>query len=167
MTGASASTKIVLTVHNSDHTSPKNVTYRSASPDDPPAYSSNRRQWSGQRRNGQIDWLLQGPASAHISHRIDVLAKLRIARGYGIVDSATVDLIQVEKYQAEPDPRVWTFPIEAMNEDDDMASGSDDGFPETRTTGLTLKQAISLTPGHNSTLTSHCREKVYPKKTFH
>ena len=146
MTGASAATKVSLTVHNSDHTSPTRETYRPASPNDPPAYSSNRRQWSGQRRNGKIDWSLQGPASVHISHRIDVLAKLRIARGYGVVDSATVDLIQVEKYQAEPDPTVWTFPIEQMNEDDDMASGSDDGFPETRTTGVIFETSCCFDP---------------------
>jgi hypothetical protein len=166
MTGASALTKVCLTVHNSDHTAPKGETFRPASPNDPPAYSSNRRQWSGQRRNGKIDWALQGPASVHISHRIDVLAKLRIARGYGVVDSATVDLIQVEKYQAEPDPTVWTFPIEQMNEDDDMASGSDDGFPETRTTGVSLKQAVALTPFGNHAVSSRCREKVRPKRKF-
>jgi hypothetical protein len=166
MTGVSTMAKVPLTVHNSDHTSPQRETNRPASPDDPPAYSSNRRQWSGQRRNGQIDWSLQGPASVHMSHRIDVLAKLRIAKGYGVVDSAIVDLIQVEKYQAEPDPTVWTFPIEQVSEDDDIASGSDDGFPETRTTGVSLKQAVALTPFGNPALTSHCREKVSPKRKF-
>lgn len=85
-----------------------------------------------------------------------------------MVDSATVDLIQVEKYQAEPDPTVWTFPIEQMSEDDDddIASGSDDGFPETRTTGVSLKQAVALGPFGNHALSSHCREKVRPKRKF-
>lgn len=159
--GATGSTKVYLIVHNSDHTTPHVGTYRPASPDDPPAYSSNRREWSGRRRNGQIDWSLQGPASAHMSHRIDVLAKLRIARGYGVVNSAIVDLVQVEKYQAAPDPTVWTFPIRNQDsDDDDTASGSDDGFPETRTTGVSLKQGVALSPVGGSVET-HCREKVY------
>jgi Arrestin (or S-antigen), N-terminal domain len=159
MTGGAATSKIPLIVHNSDHTSPHDETFRPSSQDDPPAYSSNRRQWSGQRRNGQIDWSLQGPTSVHISHRIDILAKLRIAKGYGAVDSATVDLVQVEKYQAEPDPTVWTFPIEQMTDEEEGASGSDDGFPETRTTGVRLKQAAALAP-FGTGLNSHCREKV-------
>jgi hypothetical protein len=86
------------------------------------------------------------------------LAKLRIAQGYGVVDSATVDLVQVEKYQAEPDPTVWTFPIEPMDEDDEFASSSDDGFPETRTRGVSLKQAVALIPFGGGF--SHTREKV-------
>ena len=95
-----------------------------------------------------------------MSHRIDVLAKLRIAQGYGTVDSATVDLVQVEKYQAAPDPTVWTYPIRSqISEDDDTASGSDDGFPETRTTGVSLKQGVALSPVGGSVET-HCREKV-------
>jgi hypothetical protein len=164
MAKSDGSVKLPLTVHNSNHTSPRDFIHRPASPDDPPAYSaSNRREWCGQRRNGQIDWLLQGPTSVHISHRIDVLAKLNIAKGYGVVNSATVDLLQVEKYQAEPDPTVWTFPIEQLTEDDDVASGSDDGFPETRTTGVRLKNAVALSPLGG--LSCHTREKVYYLKT--
>lgn len=165
MTGAGTIFKKPLIVHNSDHTTPQDATYRPASADDPPAYSSNRREWSGQRRNGQIDWSVQGPASAHISHRVDVLAKLKIARGYGVVDSATVDLVQVEKYQAEPDPTVWTFPVEPMNNDDDFASGSDDGFPERTTRGVSVKQAVALTP-FGGGLSSRTREKVRLTKTI-
>jgi hypothetical protein len=159
--GTTGTAKVNLIVHNSDHTAPQVGTYRPASPDDPPAYSSNRREWSGRRRNGQIDWSLQGPASAHMSHRIDVLAKIRIAQGYGTVDSATVDLVQVEKYQAAPDPTVWTYPIRhQVSDDDDTASGSDDGFPETRMTGVSLKQGVALSPVGGSVET-HCREKVF------
>lgn len=161
MAGLSGSTKIALTVHNSNHTHTP-VTHDSPyspSPDDPPAYSSNRRQWHGKRRNGQIDWCIQGPASVHISHRIDVLAKLTIAKGYGTVKSATVDLYQVEKYQASPDPNIWTFPVEIVNDEEDIPSGSDDGFPETRTMGVSLKQAVALTPFGGS-INTHCREKV-------
>ena len=159
---AAAHTKIALIVHNSDHTKQHNSdrTIRATSPDDPPAYSSNRLEWCGQRRNGQIDWVVQGPASAHISHRIDVLAKLTMAKGYGIVQSATVDLLQVEKYQAEPDPNVWTYPVsrEESQDEYDVNSSSDDGFPETRTRGITLKHGVSLVPlgGPNG----HTREKV-------
>lgn len=135
---------------------------RAISPDDPPAYSSNRLEWAGQRRNGQIDWVLQGPANVHISHRIDVMAKLTLARGYGVVQSATVDLVQIEKYQAEPDPSVWTYPVrreDFEDEDEDVNSSSDDGFPETRSRGVTLKQGVSLAPlgGPNG----HTREKVH------
>jgi hypothetical protein len=83
---------------------------------------------------------------------------LTIAKGYGIVDSAAVDLLQVEKYQAEPDPTVWTFPIEQMTDDEDIASCSDDGFPETRTTGVRLKNAVALAPLGG--LSCHTREKV-------
>lgn len=160
MTRTRATIKHPLVVYNSDHTSPSKGTYRPASPDDPPAYSSNRRQWTGNRRNGQIDWSIQGPASVHLSQRVDVLAKLRIAKGYGVVKSASVDLVQAEKYQTEPDPTVWTFPVERMGEDteeDETASGSDDGFPETTTTGVRLKKAVALTPIHGGT---HCRENV-------
>jgi hypothetical protein len=165
MTGAGTTFKMPLIVHNSDHTSPQDSTYRPASADDPPAYSSNRREWSGQRRNGQIDWTVQGPASAHISHRVDVLAKLKIARGYGVVNSATVDLVQVEKYQAEPDPTVWTFPIEPMNDEDDFASGSDDGFPERRIRGVHVKQAVALAP-FGGGLSARTCEKVRLTETI-
>ena len=96
----------------------------------------------------------------HISHRIDVLAKLTIAKGYGTLNSATVELYQVEKYQASPDPNVWTYPVEAVNDEDDVPSGSDDGFPETRTMGVSLKQAVALTP-FGGGLNTHCREKVF------
>ena len=156
-----ATARVNLVVHNSDHHLPRDGPFhRPASPDDPPAYSSNRRQWSGQRRNGAIDWSIQGPDSAHISHRAEVLAKLRIAAGYGTVLSATVDLVQCEKYVAEPDPKVWTFPLqqEQMTEDE-LESGSDDGYPETRMTGVKLRKAIALTPfgGNHSGI---CRENV-------
>jgi hypothetical protein len=161
MAGTTGSTKLSLIVHNSDHTTPKQYTRRSPSQNDPPAYSvSMRREWSGQRRNGQIDWLVQGPSSVHISHRADVLAKLNIAKGYGVVKSATVDLLQVEKYQAQPDTTVWTFPMEPLRDEDDLASGSDDGFPETRTSGVSLKNSLALTPLGG--LSCHSREKVQP-----
>jgi hypothetical protein len=168
---ADASTKKALVVHNSDHTKVlrnSDRTVRATSPDDPPAYSSNRLEWCGQRRNGQIDWVVQGPASAHISHRLDVLAKLTMAKGYGIVQSATVDLLQIEKYQAEPDPNVWTnynVHQEEEEEEYDVNSSSDDGFPETRTKGITLKQGVSLGPlgGANG----HTREKVFLPKKHH
>jgi hypothetical protein len=94
----------------------------------------------------------------YLSHRADVLAKLNIAKGYGVVKSATVDLLQVERYQAEPDPTVWTFPMEPLGNEDDIASGSDDGFPETRSTGVTLKNSIALAPLGG--LSCHSREKV-------
>ena len=157
MAGVQGSTKIPLVVHNSDHISP--LEDRPSSPDEPPAYSTNRRQWSGQKRNGQIDWLLQGPASAHISHRVDILAKLRIAKGVGVVNSVTVDLVQVEKYQAQPDRNVWTFPVEQVNDDGEFGSGSEDGYPEIRTSGVNLKEAITLSSIAGG-LKSHCREKV-------
>ena len=156
MTKADTSVKKSLIVHNSDHTSPHTEDFRS--PQDPPEYSaSNRVEWSGQRRNGQIDWMLQAPKSVHISHRIDLLARITIAKGYGAVDSTTVDLVQEEKYLAKPDPTVWTFPIEQVNEDDgeEGGSASDDGFPETVTSGVSLKQSVVLT-----NLDRHRREKV-------
>jgi hypothetical protein len=158
MTKADASTKTSLIVHNSDHTAQNPEGARHGGPEDPPEYSpSNRLEWSGQRRNGQVDWLLQAPASVHISHRIDVMARIKMAPGYGAVSTATVDIMQEEKYLAKPDPTVWTFPIEQVNEEDgdDMGSASDDGFPETRTTGVSLKQSVVLT-----NLESHCRKKV-------
>jgi hypothetical protein len=159
MTKADASIKKSLVVHNSDHTAPHPDDIRhGGGPLDPPEYSaSNRLEWSGQRRNGQIDWLFQAPASVHISHRIDLLARIKMAMGYGAVVSTTVDLVQEEKYLAKPDPTVWTFPIEQVNEDDgdDGGSASDDGFPETRTTGVSLKQSVVLT-----NMDSHRREKV-------
>jgi len=156
-----ATARVNLVVHNSDHQLPRDGPFhRPASPDDPPAYSSNRRQWSGQRRNGAIDWSVQGPDSAHISHRIEVLAKLRIAAGYGVVSSATVDLVQSEKYVAEPDLKVWSIPRQQEEmTDDETESGSDDGYPETRMTGVKLRKAIALTPfgGNHSRI---CREHV-------
>lgn len=161
MKGA-ATARINLVVHNSDHSMPNEALFhRPASPDDPPAYSSNRRQWSGQRRNGAIDWSIQGPDSAHISHRIEVLAKLRIATGYGTVSSATVDLVQAERYVAEPDPTVWTFPIQEQLTDDDseIAWGSDDGYPETRTSGVKLRKSIALAP-FGANRSGICRENV-------
>jgi hypothetical protein len=159
MAGTTGSTKLNLIVHNSDHTTPHEYPQGNISEDAPPAYCpSMRREWSGQRRNGQIDWLVQGPSSVHISHRADVLAKLNIAKGYGVVKSATVELLQVEKYQAEPDTSVWTFPMELSKEEDDIASGSDDGFPETRSTGVSLKNSIALAPLGG--LSCHSREKV-------
>lgn len=158
MTKSDAQIKKTLTVHNSDHTTAHSETVRMRDPDDPPEYSpSNRLEWSGQRRDGQIDWMLQGPASVHISHRIDLLARMKMAPGYGAVASTTVDLVQEEKYLAKPDPTVWTFPIEQVDEEDgdELGSASDDGFPETRTTGVSLKQSVVLT-----NLETHCREKV-------
>jgi len=160
---ADACTKLALTVHNSDHTTfpqTPDRTVRAASPGDPPAYSSNRLEWCGQRRNGQIDWVVQAPASTHISHRADVLAKITMAKGYGIVESATVDLVQIERYQAEPDPTVWTYPVrrELFEEDDDINSSSDDGFPETRSRGISLRQGVSLAPLGGAA--AHTREKV-------
>ena len=158
MTKADTSTKMSLIVHNSDHTAKNPEDVRHGGPEDPPEYSpSNRLEWAGQRRNGQVDWLLQAPANVHISHRIDVMARIKMAPGYGAVSAATVDIMQEEKYLAKPDPTVWTFPIEQINEEDgdDMGSTSDDGFPETRTTGVSLKQSVALT-----NLESHCRKKV-------
>jgi hypothetical protein len=137
--------RVNLVVHNSDHHLQHQETNRPESFDDPPAYSSGRRQWSGKRRNGAIDWAVQGPESAHISHRVELLAKLRIAKGYGTVSSATVDLVQAEKYVAEPDPTIWTYPLQDQMTDDETASGSDDGYPETRTMGVKLKKAVAMT----------------------
>ena len=145
MKGA-ATTRVNLVVHNSDHHLQHQEPFnRPESPDDPPAYSSGRRQWSGKRRNGAIDWSIQGPECAHISHRVEILANLRIAKGYGTVSSATVDLVQAEKYVAEPDPTVWTYPLQEQMTDDETASGSDDGYPETRTMGVKLKKAVAIT----------------------
>jgi hypothetical protein len=63
-------------------------------------------------------------------------------------------------YQAAPDPTVWTYPFRnQVSDDDDTASGSDDGFPETRMTGVSLKQGVALSPVGGSVET-HCREKV-------
>jgi Arrestin (or S-antigen), N-terminal domain len=165
MARAKGYVKSPLIVYNSDHTSPHDHSHNSLDPTDPPAYRpSNRREWCGQRRNGQIDWLLQGPASVHLSSRVDIVAKLKISKGHGVVSTATVDLQQVEKYKAEPDPTVWTFPIQRVDGDDDEddgnGSGSDDGFPETRVSGVTLKQAVVFNPYGVNGLNAHCRENV-------
>jgi len=177
--GAGGTVKIPLTVFNSSNTGEEFI-HRPISPtrmdDDLPAYEEpTRREWSGQRRNGKIDWLLQAPSVISIGEKIDIVAKLKIVTGYGSVTSSTVDLVQIEKYKAEPDKNAWSFPIErtspvsggGSDEDGDGEDVSDDGFPETRTTGLNLRQAIALTP-FGGTLNTHCREKVFiPHLTFY
>ena len=163
MAGAGAKAKVPLIVFNSDHVTPPDGTegtHRPASPQGPPAYSVNRREWSGNRSEGHIDWIVQGPDSVQMGHRIDLMAKVKIAKGCGVVDSATVSLVQVEKYQAEPDPTVWTYPVEPLNDGDDLDSSSDDGFPEVRTSGVKLKHAASFDGGIATTLRKHSREKV-------
>jgi hypothetical protein len=98
--------------------------------------------------------------STYISQRVDVLAKLNVERGGGTVTSATVDLVQIERYLAEPDPTVWTYPVrktEGEGEEEDDFS-SDDGFPEVRSSGVSLRKGMSLVPLGGSG--SHCREKV-------
>jgi hypothetical protein len=160
MTGA-ATARVNAVVHNSDHHTHDGPFHRPAGPGSPPAYTSGRRQWSGKRRDGAIDWAVQGPDCAHISHRIEVLAKLRITKGYGAVSSATVDLVQAEKYVTEPDLKAWPYPVQQDEMTDE--EGSDDGYPETVMPGIKLRQGVNFNR-LDGNLSGISRENVCPSK---